>query len=232
MQDTTQTQPTGHGKGASTVAAVVILVIGGLIGFGITKAADNNQPKQSTNVTTSATKAADLRSDLVTLGLEHMTLTDQAVDAALDGSPNASATAAALYSNGNDIGAAVGSVYGKSAETTFDGVWKTHLDDFVKYAVAGKQGDANAKAAALSDIDTNYTKPLAQYLAKANPNLPEATLEGALRDHVQMTAMMIDDHVGGDYTAEATELNMANKHMEGLFSTLAQAIVKQYPSKF
>ncbi len=219
-------------KTTGIVIGVVMLVVGGLAGFGITKAADNNKTTTNNLAPTSATKAADLRANLVTLGLEHMTLTDQAVDAALDGSPNASATAAALYSNGTDIGAAVGSVYGKDAETTFNTVWKLHLDDFVKYAVADKQGDATAKAAALADIDANYTKPLAQYLAKANPNLPEATLEGALRDHVQMTATMIDDHVQGNYTAEASELNMANMHMEGLFSTLASAIVTQYPSKF
>ena len=215
------------------IIAVVMLVIGLGAGYGVAKAADNNNTTAaSSQRPTSATKAADLRSSLVKLGLEHMTLTDQAVDAALDGSPNADATAAALYKNGNDIGAAVGSVYGKSAETTFDGVWKTHLDDFVKYAVADKSGDAAGKSAALDDISANYTKPLAQYLAKANPNLPEATLEGALNDHVQMTATMIDDHVKGDYAAEASELSMANDHIEGLFSTLANAIVKQYPSKF
>ncbi len=181
---------------------------------------------------TSSTKAADLRSDLVTLGVEHMTLTDQAVDAALDGSKSAAATGAALYANGNDIGAAVGSVYGKDAETTFDSVWKLHLDEFVKYAVADSKGDAAGKKAALDAISTGYTKPLSAYLAKANPNLPEATLNSVLGDHVAMTATMIDKHVAGDYVGEAAELKMANSHIEGIFSTLAGAIVKQYPTKF
>ncbi len=219
------------------IVAVVALVVGLGIGFGVTKATDNNNDTKATTTAamaapTSATKAADLRANLVTLGVVHMDLTDAAIDAALDGAPNASAVAADLYNNGNQIGAAVGSVYGKSAETTFDSVWKLHLDDFVKYAVADKSGDATAKAAALTDIDTNYTKPLAQYLAKANPNLPEATLEGALRDHVTMTATMIDDHVQGKYTDEASERDQSAQHLNGLFSTLAAGIVKQYPSKF
>lgn len=227
MQDSSNT------TGNMIITGIVALIIGGIIGFGITKAADNNNKTQNnSSKPTSATKAADLRSDMVTLGVEHMTLTNQAVDAALDGSPNAKQVGAALYSNGNDIGAAVGSIYGKDAENTFDAVWKTHLDDFVKYAVADSKGDNAGKTAALSDIDTNYTKPLAQYLAKANPNLPEATLEGALRDHVDMTAKMIDFHVQGKYQDEMNELNMANKHIEGLFSTLAGAIVTQYPNKF
>ena len=183
-------------------------------------------------VPTSATKAADLRATLVTLGLEHMTLTNQAIDAALDGSPTASASAAALYANGNTIGAAVGSIYGKDAETTFDSVWKLHLDQFVNYAVADKKGDAAAKQAALDTIQSSYTVPLAQYLAKANPNLPESALQTALTDHVNMTAVMIDDHVKGDYTSEFADLDMANSHMKDLFSTLASGIVAQYPSKF
>lgn len=223
-------------KSPITMIAVITLVVGLLIGFGVTKLIDhnstNNAVKAAAMAPSSATKAADLRSNLVTLGVEHMILTDQAVDAALDKSPNATDTANALYANGNTIGAAVGSVYGKSAESTFDAVWKVHLDDFVKYAVADSQGDSTGAQAALTDIDSNYTKPLAQYLAKANPNLPEATLESALREHVDMTAQMIDDHVKGKYTDEANQLTMADQHIAGLFSTLAQGIVKQYPNKF
>lgn len=211
---------------------VVALVVGLVGGYAVGHKNKNTSVNSSQTAPSSATKAADLRANLVTLGVEHMTLTNQAVDAALDGSPNAGATGTALYANGNDIGAAVGSIYGSSAQSTFDSVWKLHLDEFVKYAVADKSGDDAGKQAALSAIDTGYTKPLSQYLAKANPNLPEATLESVLGDHVAMTATMIDDHVAGNYTAEASELSMANQHIEGIFSTLSDAIVKQYPTKF
>ncbi|MBC7581827.1 hypothetical protein H7097_03100 [Aeromicrobium sp.] len=222
----------------AAIAAVVALVVGLGVGFGVTKAMDNGNESDSMTKTasaaapSSATKSADLRSTLVKYGVEHMILTQAAVADALDGSPGAAASGAALYSNGTDIGAAVGSVYGKDAETTFNTVWKLHLDEFVKYAVAGKTGDAAGKTAALDSINTNYTKPLAAYLAKANPNLPEATLEGALNDHVLMTAKMIDFHVAGNYAEEQKELNMANDHIEGLFSTLAGGIVTQFPAKF
>ena len=225
-------------KGMTTSAIVILvasLLVGMAGGYAIGYSNKNTTTTSSSVATTapsSATKAADLRSNLVTLGVEHMTLTNQAVDAALDGSKTADATGAALYANGNEIGAAVGSIYGKDAETTFDSVWKLHLDEFVKYAVADSKGDAAGKQAALSAIDTGYTKPLSQYLAKANPNLPEATLESVLGDHVQMTAAMIDKHVAGDYTGEAADLKAANQHIEGIFSTLAGAIVKQYPVKF
>lgn len=223
-------------SGSVVMVAAIIVVIVAVAGIGYVIL--GKKPAASTTTSTASAsnlntaKASDLRANLVTLGVEHMTLTNKAVDDALDGAKSASASGAALYQNGNDIGAAVGSVYGADAEKTFDSVWKLHLDQFVNYAVAGSKGDASGKKAALDAIETGYTKPLSQYLAKANPNLPEATLESVLGDHVQMTAMMIDDHIKGDYTAEQKELNGANKHIEGIFSTLAGAIVKQYPAKF
>jgi hypothetical protein len=221
-----------------TGTAIAMLVVGLIVGFGISALVsnhtENNLKKQigTSQAPSSDTKASDLRANLVTLGVEHMSLTDQAVTGALDGSPNAAQTAASLYKNGNDIGAAVGSVYGPSAQSTFDSVWKLHLDQFVAYAVADSKNDSAGKTAALNAIQTGYTKPLSQYLAKANPFITESTLEAALSDHVAMTAQMIDSHVQGKYADEASQLSAANQHIEGIFSSLSSAIVKQYPAKF
>jgi hypothetical protein len=220
------------GNIALIAVAVVVGVVVGFAAGHISKKSTTSTTASSSSSTGITPSAETLSNNLVTLGLEHMTLTDQAVDAALDGSKDATALDTALNTNGTTIGAAVGSVYGSSAQQTFDKVWQYHLDQFVAYAVADSKGDAAGKTAALNNIQTGYTVPLAQYLAKANPNLPEATLQTALSDHVAMTATMIDDHVQGNYAAEASELTMANTHIEGLFSTLAGAIVKQFPSKF
>jgi hypothetical protein len=212
--------------GVITAVAIVALVIGFGVGYASHKA------KTNTNAQYATTSALALDNNLVTMGVEHMTLTDQAVDAALDGSPDASATAAALYANGNSIGAAVGSVYGSSAQSTFDSVWKLHLDQFVDYAVADKEGNTTAMQTALNTIQTGYTIPLAQFLAKANPYLPESALQTDLSQHVAMTATIINDHVNGNYTKEASDLTQANTMIAGIFSTLAHAIVQQYPAKF
>ena len=225
-------------KGAANVAlSAVLLVVGLAVGFGVSKATNNSDTASKTNnssssAPTSATKAGDIRANLVSLGVQHQDLTQAAIDAALDGAPNASAVGADLYKNGTDIGAAVGSVYGKDAETTFNTVWKLHLDEFVKYAVASSKGDDAGKKAALSTIDSQYTKPLSAYLAKANPNLPEATLYSVLSDHVSMTANMIDLHVKKDFAGESAARDQAAQHLNGVFSTLAGGIVKQFPDKF
>lgn len=226
-------------KGAANVAlSAVLLVVGLAVGFGVSKASNNDTTSNSStkssssSVPTSGTKAADIRANLVSLGVQHQDLTMHAVDAALDGSPNAKEVGADLYKNGTDIGAAVGSIYGKDAETTFNTVWKIHLDEFVNYAVASSKGDDAGKKTALNNIETKYTAPLSAYLAKANPNLPEDTLHSVLGDHVQQTADMIDLHVKKDYAGEATARDQAAQHLNGIFSTLAGGIVKQFPDKF
>ncbi len=223
-------------KGAANVALSAVLLVAGLVvGFGVAKASSTTNTSSTNNsasAPTSSTKAADIRANLVSLGVQHQDLTMYAVDAALDGSPNASQVGADLYKNGTDIGAAVGSIYGKDAETTFNTVWKIHLDQFVKYAVASSKGDDAGKKAALATIDSQYTHPLAAYLAKTNPYLPESTLYSVLSDHVNQTAAMIDMHVKGDYAGETAARDQAAQHLNGIFSTLAAGIVKQYPNKF
>ena len=229
-----------EGSKTSIGVVIAVAVVALLAGFGGAKLMDhgNNDNSMMTTTTTATpapdagTKAGDLRAAAVTLGLQHMHLTDQAVDAALDGNADAAAIKTQLLANGTDISGVIGAYYGNDAQTQFQTLWNTHLTDFVNYAVAGKKGDAAGKAAALADIQTNYTMPISKLLSGANPNLPEATLETAFGDHVTMTAAVIDDHNAGNFSKEATDLAAADTHIAGLMSTLAGAIVKQFPSKF
>lgn len=230
-----------HGNKA--VVAIVTLVLGLAVGggAGYSVAAMNNDKddhSMSSSMSVSegdpnaATKAADLRATLVGFGVEHMDLTYSAVASTLNGTPSAKADGADLYKNGTDLGAAVGSIYGEDAETTFNSVWKLHLDEFVNYAVAASKDDNAGKMKALDSIDANYTKPLAAYLAKANPNLPEDALYSGLKSHVDMTAVMIDNEAKGDYAAATKLRDEGADHLTELFSTLAAGIVKQFPEKF
>jgi len=225
-----------HGNKA--VVAIVTLVLGLAVGGGVGYAAaanmDNKDDMNHSSMSAAKTsdKASDLRATLVSFGTEHMDLTYGAVSSALQGSKSAEADQADLIKNGNDLAAAVGSVYGADAEKTFKDVWTLHLVQFVNYAVASSKGDEAGKTTALETIDSQYTKPLAAYLAKANPNLPEDALYSGLKEHVDMTAVMIDDQAKGDYAAATAQRDMGVKHLEGLMTTLAGGIVKQFPEKF
>lgn len=227
-----------HSKGTlAAIAMVVGLAVGGGAGYAINASMDKNDNTNSSTSSASPkeavnSKAADLRATMVALGVEHMDLTYSAVAATLNGSPSAAADGADLYKNGTDIGAAVGSIYGEEAETTFNTVWKLHLDEFVNYAVAASKDDAAGKKKALDSIDANYTKPLSAYLASANPNLPEDTLYKALKGHVDMTAVMIDDTADGDFEAATKLRDEGAGHLSEVFSILAGGIVAQFPEKF
>lgn len=226
--------------GNKTVAAIIALAlglaVGGGVGYavaGMDKNGSNSAAHQKEHAVDAVdSKSADLRATLVSLGTEHMDLTYGAVSSALQGSKSAEADQADLIKNGEDLAAAVGSVYGEDAQKTFDTVWKLHLNQFVAYAVASSKGDEAAKQKALQTIDSQYSKPLAAYLAKANPNLPEDVLYSSLKEHVDMTADMIDAQAAGDYAQATGHRDMSVKHLEGLFSTLAAGIVKQFPEKF
>ena len=225
-----------HGNKA--VVAIVTLVLGLAVGGGVgyaTASSMNNDDMghdSMSSATKTSDKASDLRATLVSFGTEHMDLTYGAVSSALQGSASAEADQSDLIKNGNDLAAAVGSVYGEEAEATFKEVWTLHLTEFVNYAVAAKGNDAAAKQTALDNIDSQYTKPLAAYLANANPNLPEDALYSGLKEHVDMTAVMIDAQASGDYAAATAQRDMGVTHLEGLMTTLAGGIVKQFPDKF
>lgn len=223
-------------KKMGSIVAIAALVIGLGLGYGLGNMGDKSNSNQTaTNSKTQvsvSSKAATLRADLVSIGTAHQILTYTAVGDALDGSPSAEASKADLIKNGANLSAAIGSIYGADAQKKFNDIWNVHLNNFVAYAVASKAGDAAGKQAALADIDANYTKPISALLAGANPNLPQATLEAGFKQHIDMTAQMIDNHVKGDYTAESDLRDRAVDHLKGLMTTLADAIVKQYPDKF
>lgn len=222
-------------KKMGSIITIAALVIGLGVGFGVGKMnndSTNSSSSHSAMASADTTKASDLRADLVMLGTEHMDLTYAAVAAALDGSPNAEAAKADLIKNGTDISGAVGSVYGKDAQTKFQDIWNLHLTEFVNYAVAAKGGDEAGKAKAMESIKTGYTQPISALLAGANPNLLQKDLEAGFGEHIDMTAQMIENHVKGDYEAEATLRGESADHLKGLMSVLAGAIVKQYPDKF
>lgn len=228
----------GTHRASSAVIGVVLLIVGLAVGFGVTKAMDHNDNNNSGNssnssMTSSAnsSKASDLRANLVSIGGQHVQLADIALDAAMDGSPYAGAAKSALVKNGEELSAAIGSVYGKDAQTKFQALWNRHLNDFVDYAVAAKGGDAAGKTKAVNDLNA-YSEDVATFLSGANPNLPKDVVKQAFKDHLNQITGMIDAHVAGNYAKEFSLREQAVDHLKGVDSTLAAAIVKQFPDKF
>src|SRR5688572_30051599 len=106
----------------------IALVIGGAGGYAIKNSMHEDHKKSAGSVSLKTdTPAADLRVLLNGLEQEHVALASNATRAGFDGTPSFEPAAGSLDKNSRDLAAAVGSVYGKEAETTFYEIWNSHV---------------------------------------------------------------------------------------------------------
>ena len=183
-------------------------------------------------MTTSASKAADLRTTLDYLMGEHLLLAASATGAALGGrDAQFKAAAAALDANSVDISKAIGSVYGQGAQDAFLPLWRRHIGFVVDYTVGVAIKDQAKQKKAVEDL-VGYSQDFGAFLASANPNLPKDVVAGLVKDHILTLKPVIDAQAAGDQTSVYTMLRAATGHMRMIADPLAEAIVKQFPQKF
>lgn len=181
------------------------------------------------------TEAAELRAGLTHLLTEHVDLAGIAIvqAATAEGgleSPQFKAAAATLDDNSQDLGAAIGSVYGDAAGKQFKALWESHIGFFVDYTLASATGDDKAAKKAEQDLD-GYREDFGAFLESANPNLTKEAVAEGLDPHVQSLLTTIDSAVAGD-TKVFDNLRTAASHDVDLANTLAGAIAAQFPEMF
>jgi len=181
---------------------------------------------------TTDTPAANLRVTLNQLGSEHVYLAGYAFSAALGGRPDEFKVAAdATDKNTQELGAAIGSVYGPDAQTKFVALWRAHIGFFVDYANAAAAKDDAKKTKARADLD-GYRNDIDAFLSGANPNLPKGVVAQLFAAHVVHLTTVIDDLVAGDTAGAYDMLRMAARQTQEIMDPLSGAIVKQFPDKF
>jgi hypothetical protein len=178
------------------------------------------------------TPAVNFRTALNQLLQEHLFLASFATGAALDGRNDEFAAAGeALNTNGTDIGASIGSIYGSDAQDQFNAIWSAHNGFFVDYTTGVATGDQAMMDQAVSDLTTIYVPDFAAFLAGAT-GLPEDALTDLITDHVLTTKAIVDAQGAGDAAAAAEADRTAAMHMRMIGDPLAQAIVDAMPDKF
>ncbi|MCD1259934.1 copper amine oxidase N-terminal domain-containing protein [Paenibacillus athensensis] len=175
--------------------------------------------------------ASDLRSTLERLLGEHGLLAVIAMQKGIDNAPDFKDAAAALTQNGDDLSAAVGSVYGEDAGKAFNGLWTTHIGFFVDYVTATAKHDEAGRQAALDKLEA-YGPEFGAFLHGANPNLPEDAIAAGLKEHVGQLIGAFDSYVNKDYPTAYAKTREAYAHMVHFGQVLADAIVMQFPDKF
>jgi hypothetical protein len=216
------------------IAAAALLGLGTLSGCAYNaEAKPHHQPMSaSASMTSSATKAADLRVALNKLLGEHVILAADATGAALGGrSAEFEAAAAALDGNSQDIAAAVGSVYGAPAGEAFLPLWRKHIGFVVDYTQGVAKKDKAAQDKAVNAL-LGYANDFGAFINSASPALPKEAVAELVKTHAVTLKNVIDAQAAGDQKKAYTTLRTAYAHMSHISDALSEAIVQQFPQRF
>src|SRR5579859_432077 len=112
---------------------------------------------------------SSLRAALTGLLIQHVAATAFVVQTAVAHGGNLTApqvkgAIGALADNTNQLGAAIGSVYGPAAQAQFLKLWRAHIGFFVNYTLGVATHNA-AKAAAANQDLAGYTSQFSQFIA-------------------------------------------------------------------
>jgi hypothetical protein len=172
--------------------------------------------------------AAELRAGLTHLLQEHVYLAGIAVATAYHaGADSAEFKTAAntVDANSVDVAEAVGGVAGAENEKNFLQAWRSHVNDFVSYAVAAKGRDAGGQQKAVDNL-LAYAKQQGVFFNQITGGaLPKDAVETEFVSHITSLAGAVDAFAAGQ-TAGYDKLKAAAEHMPMSAKALAGGIVK------
>jgi hypothetical protein len=175
--------------------------------------------------------AAMLKQDMRKLWTDHVVWTRDYIVAAVGDQPDAPAAAARLMRNQEDIGNAVAKYYGAPAGQQLTALLKDHISIAVDLIKAAKAGDKAGQQAADAKWHQNATQ-IADFLGKANPNWPRATLVDMMNKHLATTTDEVVARLTKNWDADVKAFDAVYDHILHMSDALADGIVKQFPDKF
>lgn len=176
--------------------------------------------------------AADaLKQDMRKLWTDHVVWTRDYIIAAVADQPDAQAAANRLMKNQEDIGNAVGSIYGAAAGQQLTTLLKEHISIAVDLIKAAKAGNKAGQQAADAKWQQNGVA-IADFLSKANPHWPRATLVDLMKGHLTTTTNEVAARLNKDWDADVRAFDEVHRHILMMSDALSDGIVKQFPNKF
>lgn len=215
--------------------ALSLAVLAALLLSPNSQAHEGNVHAASTAATASnqiSVKHAATRAVLRDLWVEHVFWIRNYVTASADGDQARKKVATdQVIANATAISGAIASFYGKPAGDQMLTLLAGHWGAVKDYSDATFSKNAKGQQEATTRLIDN-AKAIAAFLAKANPNLPEATLVGLLTAHGAHHIAQITQISNGDYAGEAKTWSAMRTHMFVIADALADALAKQFPAKF
>jgi hypothetical protein len=170
--------------------------------------------------------------DMRKLWEDHVAWTRLYIISAAAGLPDTKMTADRLLHNQADIGNAVADYYGRAAGDQLTALLKDHILIAADLVGAAKAGDAAKTEAAKTKWYANANQ-IAAFLHKANPDhWPEATLESAMKMHLDQTLDEATHRLQGKYDQDIKDYDAIVAHILEMADILSGGIVAQFPAKF
>jgi hypothetical protein len=101
----------------------------------------------------------------------------------------------------------------------------------VDYTVGVATKDKSKQDKAVNDL-VGYTQDFGAFLSSANPNLPKTVVADLVKTHVLTLKDVVDAQAAGDPVKANKALRTAYSHMHMIADPLAEAIVKQFSSRY
>jgi hypothetical protein len=165
------------------------------------------------------------------LWTDHVVWTRDYIIAAVGDQPDAQAAATRLMANQDDIGAAVGKIYGAAAGQQLTTLLKEHISIAVDLIKAAKAGDKGAQQSADAKWQQNGIA-IADFLSKANPHWPRATLVDLMKGHLSTTTAEVVARLNRKWDDDVRAFDDVYRHILMMSDALSEGIVKQFPDKF
>jgi hypothetical protein len=176
--------------------------------------------------------ATALRQDLRKLWTDHVVWTRNYIVAAVADQPDAQAAASRLMKNQEDIGGAVGKIYGAAAGQQLTTLLKEHISIAVDLIKAAKASDKAGQQLADGRWQQN-AEQIADFLSKANPqHWPRATLVDMMKVHLSTTTSEVVARLTKNWDDDVRTYDAVYDHILKMSDALADGIVKQFPDKF
>ena len=189
------------------------------------------QAKSSRMSMTNNDAVAGLKQDMRKVWTDHVVWTRDYIVAAVGDQPDAQAAAGRLMKNQDDIGNAVAAFYGAPAGRQLTTLLKQHISIAVDLIKAAKAGDTVAQQQADSKWHQNGVE-IADFLSKANPNWPRATLVDMMNKHLATTTDEVVARLTKNWDADVRAFDAIYDHILHMADALSDGIVKQFPAKF
>jgi hypothetical protein len=215
-------------KTLNQFGAVAVLSLMPLAGGTAAAQATQAAPKVASM---SSDAAVQLKQDMRKLWTDHVVWTRMYIIAAVGDQPDAQAAATRLMKNQDDIGNAVARYYGGPAGQQLTTLLKEHITIAVDVIKAAKAADNSALKQADGKWQQNATQ-IADFLSKANPNWPRATLVDMMKMHLSTTTEEVTARLAKKWDDDVRAYDAVYDHILKMSDAIADGIVKQFPEKF